>query len=138
MFGRDPITPLTSLVTPTVRYFGTDENIVSLEALKNMYQLIASNLEHSRKKRNTKSPVPDRKLNDSDSVLLKYHTTGVWDPRYTAHHHIVPFPIRTQVEVVDSKGKVKIVHISDIKYVLPADRVLSNCLITSPLEGNQN
>ena len=28
--------------------------------------------------------------------------------------------------MVDSKGKVKIVHISDIKYVLPADMVISN------------
>ena len=27
--------------------------------------------------------------------------------------------------MVDSKGKVKIIHISDVKYVLPADRVIS-------------
>ena len=33
------------------------------------------------------------------------------------------FPRKAQVEVVDSKGKVK--HISDVKYVLPADKVIS-------------
>ena len=35
------------------------------------------------------------------------------------------FPGKTQVEVADSQGKVKIDHISDVKYVLPADRVIS-------------
>ena len=31
---------------------------------------------------------------------------------------MVSFPGKAQVEVVDSKGKVKIVHISNVKYVL--------------------
>ena len=33
-----------------IRYLGMDENILSLEALKNMYQLMATNLELARKK----------------------------------------------------------------------------------------
>ena len=49
----------------------------------------------------------------------------MWDPRYTSDYQIVSFPRKTQAEMVDSKGKVKIVHISDIKYVLPPDRVIS-------------
>ena len=39
MFGRDPIVLPNSLLMHTVRYLGTDENLLSLEALKNMYQL---------------------------------------------------------------------------------------------------
>ena len=35
------------------------------------------------------------------------------------------FPGKTQVEVVEAKGKVKIVHISNVKYVLHVDRVIS-------------
>ena len=35
------------------------------------------------------------------------------------------FPGKTQVEVVDSKGKVKVVKFSYVKYVLPANRVIS-------------
>ena len=31
------------------------------------------------------------------------------------------FSCKTQVEEVDSTGKVKVVHISDVKYMLPAD-----------------
>ena len=72
-------------------------------------------MEQARKKRDTKAPVPNRKLSEADSVLLKDHTTGVWDPRYTRDYQILFFPGKTQVEVVDSKGKVKIVHISDVK-----------------------
>ena len=59
---------------PTVRYIGTDENILSLEALKNMCGT------SSKEKKDTKAPVPDRKLSEGDSVLLKDHTTCVWDP----------------------------------------------------------
>ena len=55
MFGRDCIVPLNSLLMPRARYLGTNKNILFLEALKNMYQLIASNLEQERKKRDTKS-----------------------------------------------------------------------------------
>ena len=125
MFGRDPIILLNLLSTSTVRYLGTNEYILSLESLKNVYQLIASNLEQAEKKSNTTTPIPDRKCSESDSILLKDHTTGVWDPRYTKDYHFISFPRKTQVEVVGSKGKVKIVHISDVKYVLPADRAIS-------------
>ena len=90
-----------------------------------MYQLVASNLKQARKKRDTKAPVPDRKLSDGDSILLKDHTTGVWDPKYTGLYQIVSFPGKSQVEVVDSRDKVKTVHISDVKYILPADKVIS-------------
>ena len=79
----------------------------------------------SHKKRDTKAPIPDRKLSEGDSTLLKDHTTSVWDPRYTRDYWIISFPRRTQVKLVDLKGKVKILHISDIIYVLPADRVIS-------------
>ena len=49
MFGRDPILPLINLIKPEVRYLGNDENILSLEALKNIYEIAATNLKHARK-----------------------------------------------------------------------------------------
>ena len=83
MFERSPTVSLNSLLMPTIRYLGTKKNTLSLEAWKNMYKLIASNLEQARKKRGTKAPVLDRKLTEDDSVLPKDHTAGVWDLRYT-------------------------------------------------------
>ena len=48
MFGRDPIMPLNKLLQPKVRYLGNDENILSLETLKNIYELAATNLKFAR------------------------------------------------------------------------------------------
>ena len=54
MFQRDPILPLNTLLSPKLRYLGTDENILSLEALKNIYEIVTQNLKMARKKRDTK------------------------------------------------------------------------------------
>ena len=44
MFGRDAVLPLNSLLSPQLHYLGNDLNVLSLEALKNMYQIAAENL----------------------------------------------------------------------------------------------
>ena len=44
MFGRDPVLPLNTLLGPKVRYLGNDINILSLEAMKNIFEIAASNL----------------------------------------------------------------------------------------------
>ena len=45
IFGRDPLVPLNSILKPTVRYLGIDENILAFEALKKMYHLVITNLD---------------------------------------------------------------------------------------------
>ena len=82
MFGRDPIVPLNSFLMPTIIYLSTDDDPFPRSFEKYVPALV-SNLEHARKKRDTKASAMDRKLKVGDSVLLKDHTTGVWDPRYT-------------------------------------------------------
>ena len=50
MFGRDAILPLNKLLQPQVWYLGNDENILSVQALKNIYEVVAQNLEmHAQK-----------------------------------------------------------------------------------------
>ena len=44
MFGRDPVLPLNTLLGPKVRCLGNDMNILSLEAMKNMFEIAATNL----------------------------------------------------------------------------------------------
>ena len=34
MFGRDPVLPLNTLLSPKIRYLGNGMNVLSLEALK--------------------------------------------------------------------------------------------------------
>ena len=44
MFRRDPVLPLNTLLEPKVRYLGNDINILSLDAMKNMFEVAATNL----------------------------------------------------------------------------------------------
>ena len=50
MFGRDTKLPLNTLLQPKIRYLGDNENLLSLEALKNIYQLVAENLKKAKAK----------------------------------------------------------------------------------------
>ena len=47
--AKNLIVPLNSLLKPTVRYLCMDENILPLGTLKNMYQLVVTNLELTMK-----------------------------------------------------------------------------------------
>ena len=42
-FGRDPILPLNTLFEPKIRYLGNDINVLSLDAMKNMFEITATN-----------------------------------------------------------------------------------------------
>ena len=53
MFGRDQRLPLTELFQHKLRYLGTDETILSLQALRNMYLVIAENLCKARERSDT-------------------------------------------------------------------------------------
>ena len=44
MFGRDAVFPLNSLLSPQMHYLGNDLNVLSLEALKNMFHIATENL----------------------------------------------------------------------------------------------
>ena len=56
LFGRDAVLPLDSLLSPQLCYLGNDLNILSLEALKNMYQIATENLCRSRARRDSTLP----------------------------------------------------------------------------------
>ena len=42
--GGDPVIPLNTLLGPKMRYLGNNMNILSLEAMKNMFEIAATNL----------------------------------------------------------------------------------------------
>ena len=49
---RDAILPLNRLLQPQVRYLGNNENILSMQALKNIYEMVAQKLKISTHKNN--------------------------------------------------------------------------------------
>ena len=50
MFGRDPRIPLNDLLIPHIRYLGTDESILSLQDMRNIYKMVTHNLKTACKR----------------------------------------------------------------------------------------
>ena len=126
MFGRDAILPLNKLIQPQIRYLGNDENILSMQALKNIYEVVTQNLKLAHTKISDNNKLIDSKLKEGDLVLVKDHTAKAFQPHYVGNYQIVSFK-GNQVEVHKSEGgETNWVHITDVKYILPIDNVIKN------------
>ena len=104
---------------------GNDENILSMQALKNIYEVVAQNLKTACAKiMDNVNPVPT-KLKEGDLVLIKDHTAKAFQPRYVGNYRIVSFK-GNQVEVCKTEGgNTTWVHLTDVKYILPVDNVIT-------------
>ena len=134
MFGRDPVLPLNTLLGPKMRYLGNDINTLSLEAMKNMFEIAATNLKLAREKGDPKdNPLPT-KLQSGDTVLVHNHTRRPFDPKYVVDYCVVS--VRgNQVEVRPAiRGPTEMKHVKHVKYILS---ILNKYLNILPLEGKQ-
>ena len=127
MFGHDPRIPLTELLKPKLRYLGTDETILSLQALRNMYLIVAEKL-HKARERHTvlyaRKPTP---LQPYQLVTLKLHIRKTLDPRYEGTYCIIELK-GNQVEIARN-GTVtptKWAHVSHLKPVLRPEEVIQH------------
>ena len=124
MFGRDPRIPLNTLLEPKLRYMGNEENILSLETLQRIYFMVAENLKLARERQNKQQQPHPIKLKTEDMVMIKTHADGQFQPIYKGYYRIVSFK-GNQVQVIPCEGgKSHFVHITDVKYVLPADSII--------------
>ena len=124
MFGRDPVLPLNTLIGPKMRYLGNDVNILSLEAMKNMFEIAATNLKLAHEKNDSdNNPLPN-KLQPGDTVLVQNHIRGPFDPKYIGDYRVVTLE-GNQVEVRPTVGgPTEMKHIKHVKYILPADKYI--------------
>ena len=124
MFGRDPRVPLNTLLTPKIRYMGTEENILSLQALQRIYHLVAENLKIAKERLHKNQQAYPTKLKTEDMVMIKTHAEGQFQPIYKGYYRIVSFK-GNQVQVVPVEGgKPHFVHITDVKYIMPVDSII--------------
>ena len=124
MYGRDPLLPLTKLLQPKVRYLGKDENIVSLEALKNIYQLMVMNLMLACEKRQPNLYI-DPKLKEGDLVLVKDHIAKAFQPRFKGNYRVVSQK-GNQVEIrLAEGGETTKFHVTNIKKIIPVDQTIT-------------
>ena len=89
MIGRDSVLPLNTLLEPKVRYMGNDNNIISLETMKNLYEIAATNLKLAQEKGDPQEQNPPTKLQPGDMVLIQNHNKGPFDPKYIGDYRVV-------------------------------------------------
>ena len=107
-----------------MRYLGNDENILSLEALKNMYQLVVTNLKLAHEKRQLNLYI-NPKFKEGDLVLVKDHTAKAFQPRLKGNYKVVSQK-GNQVEIRPAKvGETTKFHVTDIKKVIPVDQAIA-------------
>ena len=122
MFGRDPVLPLNTLLEPKIRYMGNDINILSLEAMKNMFEVAATNLKLARERGDPKDQPLSNKLQPGDTVLVQNHVKGPFDPKYIGDYRVVSLK-GNQVEIQPAIGGLtEMKHIKHVKYILPSNR----------------
>ena len=123
MYGQDPLLPLNELLQPKVRYLGNDENILSLEALKNTYQLVVTNLKLAQEKRQPNVHF-DPKLK-GDLVLVKDHMAKAFQLRLKGNYRVISQK-GNQVEIWPAEGGETVkFHVTDVKKIIPVDQAIS-------------
>ena len=100
-------------------------NIISLESMKNLYEIVATNPKLAREKGDPQEQPPPTKLQPGDTVLIQNHTKGPFDPKYIGDYRVVSLK-GNQVEIQPAiGGTTEIKHIKHVKYVLPADKYIN-------------
>ena len=74
---------------PKIRYMGNDINILSLEVMKNMFEIAATNLKLAWKKGDPQDQPLSTKLQPGDTAMIQNHVKGPFDPKYIGDYRVV-------------------------------------------------
>ena len=104
---------------------GNDINILSLEAMKNIFEIATTNLKLAQERGDPQGPIPSIKLQPGDTVLVQNHNKGPFDPKYIGDYRVVSLK-GNQVEIQPAVGgPTEMKHIKHVKYILPADKYIN-------------
>ena len=82
-----PMNPHSSLCLEEI--LGNDINILSLEAMINMFERAATNLKTAREKSDPENNYLPTKLQPGDTVLFQNYTKGPFNPKYVGDYQVV-------------------------------------------------
>ena len=126
MYGRDPLNKLSAILNAPRRYLGDATGFPDLEALKNMYQMVAQQLMNSREryvKSNRYNKIPDHGILVGDLVLVKDHTAKSFQPKYKEDFRVVQVYGTNALQVSDKRGKLHNVHITDVRKINMTEKI---------------
>ena len=125
MFATDPILLLKTLLESNIRYMGNDANIISLEAMKSIFQLVATNLKNARSHKDPEQFPDITRLQEGDTIMVRNHTAKPFEPKYIGDFRIIKI-VGHKVQLQPTQGQpIREEHLDHIKYVLPTDRYIS-------------
>ena len=131
MFGRDPINKLNQMLHEARRYFHDENGTPDLEALKNIYQVVAEQLPNSRecymKKHHNQKPV-ESPVKQGDLILTINHTAKAFDPKYKKGTYRVVKVHGNQVDIQNFKGNISTVHATHVKKTTLTNEVVDDYL----------
>ena len=93
--------------------------------MKNLYEIVATNLKLAREKGDPQGQPPPMKLQPGDTVLIQNHTRGPFEPKYIGDYRVVSLK-GNQVEIQPAiGGSTEMKHVKHVKYVLPTDKYIN-------------
>ena len=125
MFGRDPINKLNMLLHSARRYFHDDNGLPNLEALKNIYQVVAQQLLNSREryvKKHHNQQQSESPVQAGDLILIKDNTAKSFKPLYKGNYRVVKVH-GNNIGIRDYRGNISMVHITDVKKITLTEQV---------------
>ena len=107
---------------------GNDINIISLETMKNLYEVAATTLKLAQEKGDPQEQPPLTKLQPGDTVLIQNHNKGPFYPKYIGDYRVISLK-GNQVEIQPAVGGLsEMKHIKHVKYILPTDKYVNQLL----------
>ena len=110
------------------RYFHDDNGFPNLEALKNIYQVVAQQLLNSREryvKKHHNQQRSESPVQAGDLILIKDNTVKSFEPLYKGNYRVVKV-YSNNVEIRDYRGNISMVHVTDVKKITLTNRLLMN------------
>ena len=126
MYRRDPVNKLSAILNAARRYLGDATGFPDLEALKNMYQMVAQQLMNSREcyvKSNRYNRIPNHGILVGDLVLVKDHTAKSFAPKYKEDSRVVQIYGTNALQVSDKRGRLHNVQITDVRKINMTEKV---------------
>ena len=118
LFGRDPLTPLSKLLSPKNRYPGDERGLFDVEAVRYALAIARKNMCLNRQ-RSDKDHTPTR-FKDGDLVYIKNHTTSTWKPKWKSGFHLIKNSTSCSAILESTlNGKTRIVNIGDMQLADP-------------------
>ena len=125
MFGRDLINKLNMLLHSARRYFHDDNGLPNLEALKNIYQVVAQQLLNSREryvKKHHNQQRSESPVQAGDLILIKDNTAKSFKPLYKGNYRVVKVH-GNNVKIRDYRDNISMVHVTGVKKITLMEQI---------------